>query len=193
MKNKKKLSLIFIVIFSINFISPVTLSSSTNITSTIINSTIQITSNPLTFDKFEINDNAITFYNLTFANSENYKGQDSYFDIFNFTNQNIVVDTTDKTYFYASNPASLYTTQEEIFGSKRPKKPTINLNATDKQDEGIYEQEETNNEKIKNYILILSVLTFLLIIFLKYKIQNLNYKKKLKNFARPRISKHNKK
>lgn len=89
----KKYFLIFILILFLNLISSQTIGTGANITSTNLNSTIRV-SFTLTFDKLEVLDNAITFYNLTYTHPSSCSQQSSY-SVYNFTTANSNISTND--------------------------------------------------------------------------------------------------
>ena len=82
--------LVFIVIFS-NFISAQTLTNA-NITATGINATINISNYIITFDRLDVFDNAITFYNLSYTNPASCNSTSSFYDVYNYTTPNSISD-----------------------------------------------------------------------------------------------------
>jgi hypothetical protein len=84
---------ILIFLIFILFILPhvfATTLRNTAITSNGLNSTINISIFEITFDKLEVLDNAITFYNLTYTNPSSCNLQQSSYSVYNYTISNTV-------------------------------------------------------------------------------------------------------
>jgi PGF-pre-PGF domain-containing protein len=89
----KKYFLIFFLVFALFFplCSAMTLTN-TNITATGINATINISNYIITFDRLDVFDNAITFYNLSYTNPSSCNGASSSYTTYNYTTSNSFSD-----------------------------------------------------------------------------------------------------
>ena len=90
MRTKYKILIFLIfILFILPHIFATTLRN-TAITSNGLNSTINISTFEITFDKLEVSDNAITFYNLTYSNPSSCDSQQSSYSTYNYTTSNTV-------------------------------------------------------------------------------------------------------
>jgi hypothetical protein len=87
--NQKNLTFILLIFLS-NFILAATINNTT-ITSEGMNSTINISDFEITYDRLEVYDNAITFYNLSYTNPLSCNSQASSYSIYNYTTENSLV------------------------------------------------------------------------------------------------------
>ncbi|MEK6827370.1 MAG: PGF-pre-PGF domain-containing protein [Nanoarchaeota archaeon] len=90
----KKFNLLFLsvlVLISIPLISSATLTN-VNITSSGINATINISNYIITFDRLDVFDNAITFYNLSYTNPNSCNAAGSSYSVYNYTDSNSISD-----------------------------------------------------------------------------------------------------
>ena len=89
---KAKYKILIFLIFTL-FILPLIFATTlrnTTITSTGLSSSISISTFEITFDKLEVSDNAITFYNLTYTNPSSCNSRQSSYSIYNYTTLNAV-------------------------------------------------------------------------------------------------------